>query len=423
MLAAAVAAARGADPAVAAAVALNVVCSVSLIAVNKVIFSVLGFRFVIFLSAVHFAAGAALLRALAAVVPAFAAAATAAAPPPPARMLRLAAAGATSIVATNFSLRFNAMGTYQILKTAVLPAVMALSFVQRRGTPGRTAIACAGGIVAGSCMAVVSDVSFSAAGVAIGVTGVLLTAQYQIWGGSEQRDLGLTPTQVMAASALPQAALALAASVALESSLLTGGGGGGGSGTGGDDLFTYAWGPSAVAYIAVSAAFAVGLNWSSFAILGRTSPTTMQVLNQVKTIAIVAADFVMFPKDGITAGRAAVFFAGIALVIGAATWYGVAGAGAPAQAGGGGGGTAASPAVPNADKAPAGPEDGASSSTTGGNVGGADATTASVSVVVDGGDDGGVDVDDVPLLGGGGAAGGASGAAPPGGPAPRGKAY
>jgi solute carrier family 35 protein E3 len=304
------------------------VCSVSVIAVNKAIFSVLGFRFVMFLSAVHFFAGAGLLQVLASFFNAFEHKQVA-----QWRVYRLALAGALSILSANFSLRFNAMGTYQILKTAVLPTVMAMSVIQKRGMPSHTDLACAALVVIGSCMAVMSDLTVTYTGAMIGIFSVIITAQYQIWSGSEQKDLGLSPTQVMFASALPQACMTLAASVVLETSLLypvwglfspaASDGAAPAAPSPSDDVLAYPWSMAVVGYIALSALFAVGLNYSSFAILGKTSPTTMQIVNQTKTVLIIAADFIFFPKPGIEGWRLAVFIFAIALVVGGATWYGL----------------------------------------------------------------------------------------------------
>lgn len=196
-------------------------------------------------------------------------------------------------VLTNYSLRFNAMGTYQVLKTAVLPAVMALSYVQGRRVPTKTDVMAAGLVIMGSCMSIMSDVSFAGIGAIIGVTAVVLTAQYQIWSGSEQRELQLSPLQVMVASMLPQGLFSLGASVLLESSALSslaaltvvpasatvaqGGSAAAAGASVGDDLLSHVWTAPQIGYIALSAVFACGLNWSSFAIIGKTSATTMQV--------------------------------------------------------------------------------------------------------------------------------------------------
>lgn len=326
---------------------LNVVCSVSTIAVNKIIFSRLHFRFVIFLSAIHFFAGAGLLQILSSCCNAFPASSSAATNASSSssstglsirsRILRLAFVGATSIVATNFSLRYNAIGTYQILKAAVLPVVMVMALLQGKNKPDRISIICAIGIVSGSLLSILSDISINSYGIFIGLTGVLLTAQYQIWGGTEQKELGLSPSQVMFASALPQALMTLGASFIMESSFLTyinlsslsfttegtsSTGNSNNDNATGDDIFSFPWNTQVVSYILLSALFAIGLNYSSFAILGKTNATTMQVINQTKTILIIATDFILFPKTNLSAGRAFSFLLGIIMVVGGASWYG-----------------------------------------------------------------------------------------------------
>jgi solute carrier family 35, member E3 len=324
-------------------VALNVVFSVSTIAVNKTLFSTFNFKFVVLLSAIHFLAGSALFQSFQTIWGAFPGLRQGGGGPPPGavsppnaprprplpkdRVQRLAAAGALSIVAANFSLRFNAMGTYQIMKTAVLPAVIVMGLLQRKGgPPTRSDILSSVLIVAGSCMAVLSDVSFSVVGVAVGVAGIVFTAQYQIWGGSEQRELGLTPSEVMFVSALPQAGMAVAAALTLETPLftpfLTDFGLGSIAPT--LDPTSYPWTLESVLTLLLSALFATCLNWTSFAILGKTSPTTLQIVNQTKTMLIIAADFFFFPKVAVEPRQLLVFGVGILCVVGGATSYGLA---------------------------------------------------------------------------------------------------
>jgi hypothetical protein len=71
-------------------------------------------------------------------------------------IFKLALAGALSIALLNYSLRLNSVGTYQIMKVAVLPAVMALAFLG--GTvPSTPEVAAAGLVVIGTLICTVTD--------------------------------------------------------------------------------------------------------------------------------------------------------------------------------------------------------------------------------------------------------------------------
>ncbi|RYG50965.1 hypothetical protein EON67_04305 [archaeon] len=93
----------------------------------------------------------------------------------------MAAAGMASILLMNYSLRANSIGSYQILKVAVLPTTMALSYFQRISTPSTQEIAAASLVIVGTAVCTVTDMSLSLGGLLIGVLAVLATSQYQIF--------------------------------------------------------------------------------------------------------------------------------------------------------------------------------------------------------------------------------------------------
>jgi len=132
----------------------------------------------------------------------------------------------------NYSLRTNTVGSYQMLKVAVLPATIALAAVQ--GTRITSVdLGTAFLVSAGTAIATVTDVDLTLGGGAIGLAAVLATAQYQVAQGRIQKESELTSTQAMHAISLPQAVLTLGASLLLETAWerFAGSGGAGGSGS------------------------------------------------------------------------------------------------------------------------------------------------------------------------------------------------
>jgi hypothetical protein len=280
-------------------VLMNLFASVSLVGVNKLLVVGFSFRHVLLLSGLHFGVGwAALQGASSADLPA---SARLFERKVPAWRLVLpsAAAGALSIVLMNYSLRTNSLGSYQMLKVAVLPATIALAAVQ--GTAVSTADVGAAALVsAGTAVATVTDVDLSAAGSAVGLAAVAATAQYQVACGRVQTDFGLSSAQALHALSAPQAVLTLVAALLLETdwtarlaaargggAMLRGGaleadGAGAGLPPAIDDLWGHGYSTAEVMLIALTCVCAAFLNYSSIAVIGKINPVAFQFVNQVR---------------------------------------------------------------------------------------------------------------------------------------------
>ena len=303
------------DLGVTAIIAINVVASVLLVALNKVLFKTLQFPFVTLLSAMHFLAGWVFLSVASS--PRFGLFKRAVVTDVP-RVWAIAACGALSIVLSNYSLSYNSLGTAQIFKAAVLPAVMLLTLIQDFSrAPSRIETSAALLVVCGSCLSVVADVSSSNMGMIMGLSAVAMTAQYQLWQGSYQKILLMSPIQLMHASALPQGIISLTASLLLETDwrhhFM-----GQPRIAGVVDIFTFRFTAIQLVVVLATVFLACALNWSSFAIIGKTSAVTMQVATQVKAVFIFSIDYLIFP-------RPLVFqqLLGNAVCISGALWYGL----------------------------------------------------------------------------------------------------
>ncbi len=297
----------------------NIVVSVLLVSTNKVLFNILGFPFVTLLSSFHFFFGSAFFTV--ASQPRFGLFKAGEIPASNAqRLWALAAAGAFSIVMNNYSLRLNSLGTAQIFKAAVLPAVMGISFLTGAvdQQPTRRETLAAGLVVLGSCLSISADVTTTLAGVAVGLIAVLTTAQYQLWSGSFQKLMGLNGTQLLHASSLPQGVITFAAAMMVETHWQRALGG---EAAGAHDLWTFRYTPMQLGVALATCVLAVALNWSVFSILGATSAVAMQVTTQAKTVLLILFDFMFFPRGKMAPGAAALFFLGSATCIGGALWY------------------------------------------------------------------------------------------------------
>lgn len=299
---------------------------VLLVATNKVLFKTLGFPFVTLLSGMHFLSGAAFLEV--ASKPRFGLF-TAASGYDKAKVLKLGLFGAISIVSLNQSLHVNSLGTFQLLKAAVLPVVMALSCLT--GTPPNARESAAAGLVIlGSLLSITSDVTLTALGLTVGLVAVVTTALYQLWSSSYQKGLGMSAIQLLHASSLPQGIMTVAASMVLEvdwlhhagiSSAPVAADSAHARGTA-LDLFTYRFTAMQVGVALATCVLAVILNWSAFAILGKTSAVTMQVANQAKAAAIISLDLLVF-LPALPSDKLGMFALGALLCLGGALWYGL----------------------------------------------------------------------------------------------------
>jgi hypothetical protein len=298
----------------------NVLSSVALVALNKILFRTLGWPFVTLLSAAHFFSGYFFLALGSS--PRFSLFQRPPASTPMSRVYALAAAGALSIVLNNYSLQLNTLGTAQIFKAAVLPVVVVFTLCQDRSRAPTLAEGLAVSlVVAGSGLSVSGDLTATAPGMLVGLLAVVITAQYQLWQGALQKRLGLSAIQLMYVSQLPQGALTLAASLFLETDwnwrLL-------GEKRSDVDVWTFRFTTLQLVFAAATCFSAILLNWSTFSILGRTSAVTMQVggggaradgdriqqpftsplfrpappqiTTQAKAVIIFTIDYVLFPR-------------------------------------------------------------------------------------------------------------------------------
>ena len=294
--------------------------------VNKLLVENFGFKFVLLLSGLHFLMGYAFMQfASSDRVKLF----TRAEGVPSATINKLALAGAGSIVLLNYSLRLNSVGTYQIMKVAILPAVMALSVLQSISSPSRSEVGAAALVVVGTLVCTASDVLMTLLGLVVGVAGVLSTAQYQLWQGTVQKENGISSTQALHLMSLPQAYMCFAVSLVAEVDWPTYLGaargllGGGGSALDAaaaaaapppDDIFRHPYSALELALILLTCVFAAALNYSTLGVIGKTSAVTMQFVAQVKTVLTIAMGAVLFPKPT-PADKVVGMFVGLALVV------------------------------------------------------------------------------------------------------------
>ena len=259
----------------------SILTTVVLVSVNKVVFDG-GFPFVLTLSALHFVATflvmLTLSKGMGAFEPKFL---------PFFTNVSVAAMGVGSIAFMNYSLKFNSVGVYQMAKLMIIPVVLVYNalrgeFASRKVHASLVVVLCGVGI------ATVTDDRLSVKGLMFAAAAVLSTAQYQIWQGTKQREANLTEMQLTMSVTSMQIVVCGLLATFIE----------------GQDVMRVLFGdeeepPKMTAELAgqiiLSCLLAVSANVHSFALIGRTSAVTFQIVGHGKTCLIIIAGYILYP--------------------------------------------------------------------------------------------------------------------------------
>ncbi|RKP27535.1 triose-phosphate transporter family-domain-containing protein [Syncephalis pseudoplumigaleata] len=277
-----------------AAILLNIGSSVGIVMVNKLVFEVHAFNFATFVTVIHFCCtwiGLVVCARLGAFEPK---------PVAWRRMLGLCASFCGFVVLTNLSLQYNSVGFYQMAKVLTTPAVALIQFLFYGKTFARPTIISLAVICLGVGIANVTDVQMNFVGTVYALAGVVVTSLYQVWIGSEQKALQLLPPQLLYRQA-PMSALMLLPCVFLLDDVPA--------------LMRYELTFGALCSILLSGVLAFLVNWSIFAVIGRTSAITYNVVGHAKLCLIIVGGFILFsyPLDWRNLGGIFIALVGIYL--------------------------------------------------------------------------------------------------------------
>ena len=225
------------------------------------------------------------------------------------------------------------------VQVSILPVTMALTYLQHIATPTRDEVGAALLVIIGTLVCTVSDVSITVFGAFLGVAGVISTGQYQIQQSTIQKEHGLSSTQALYLMSPPQAVFAFIASMLLETNWNRAYVHGVGLLSGkaaadvldpevfsvlgrpdADDIWHHNYGVLELLALLATCVFAVGLNYSTIAVIGKTSAVTMQFVNQLKTVLVIIMGLVLFPKD-MSFGSLMLLLAGMICVFSGVAWY------------------------------------------------------------------------------------------------------
>ncbi|XP_008661436.1 integral membrane protein like protein isoform X2 [Zea mays] len=187
----------------------------------------------------------------------------------------------TSIGLLNLSLGFNSIGFYQMTKLAIIPFTVLLEtiFLKKRFSESIKLSLLV--LLLGVGIASVTDLKLNLLGSILSGLAIATTCVGQILTNTIQKRLKVSSTQLLYQSAPYQAAI-LFASGPFVDQLLTN-----------RSVFAHKYSATVLGFIVLSCLIAVSVNFSTFLVIGTTSPVTYQVLGHLKTCLVLSFGYTL----------------------------------------------------------------------------------------------------------------------------------
>ncbi|KAI0512015.1 hypothetical protein KFK09_012649 [Dendrobium nobile] len=258
------------------ALSLSVVSSVSIVICNKALISALGFTFATTLTSWHLLATfcslhMALWMKLFEHKPFDSRAVTG-----------FGILNGCSIGLLNLSLGFNSVGFYQMTKLAIIPCTVLLETFFFRKKFSRSIQLSLAILLLGVGIATVTDLQLNILGSILSLLAIVTTCIAQIMTNTIQKRFKVSSTQLLYQSC-PYQAITLFIIGPFLDGLLTK-----------QNVFAFKYTPEVLVFIVVSCLISVSVNFSTFLVIGKTSPVTYQVLGHLKTCLVLAFGYVLF---------------------------------------------------------------------------------------------------------------------------------
>ncbi|KAK9279109.1 hypothetical protein L1049_012784 [Liquidambar formosana] len=257
------------------ALSLSVVSSVSIVICNKALISSLGFTFATTLTSWHLlvtfcSLHVALWMKLFEHKPFDARA-----------VMGFGILNGTSIGLLNLSLGFNSVGFYQMTKLAIIPCTVLLETLFFRKKFSRSIQLSLSILLLGVGIATVTDLQLNVLGSVLSMLAVVTTCVAQIMTNTIQKKFKVSSTQLLYQSC-PYQAMTLFITGPFLDALLTN-----------QNVFAFKYTPQVLAFIVLSCLISVSVNFSTFLVIGKTSPVTYQVLGHLKTCLVLAFGYIL----------------------------------------------------------------------------------------------------------------------------------
>ncbi|KAJ6433311.1 hypothetical protein OIU85_004214 [Salix viminalis] len=257
------------------ALSLSVVSSVSIVICNKALISTLGFTFATTLTSWH------LLVTFCSLHVALCLKLFEHKPFDARAVMGFGILNGISIGLLNLSLGFNSVGFYQMTKLAIIPCTVLLETLFFRKQFSRNIQLTLTVLLMGVGIATVTDLQLNVMGSVLSLLAVLTTCVAQIMTNTIQKKFKVSSTQLLYQSC-PYQALTLFIVGPFLDGLLTN-----------KNVFAFKYTPQVLFFIVLSCLISVSVNFSTFLVIGKTSPVTYQVLGHLKTCLVLAFGYVL----------------------------------------------------------------------------------------------------------------------------------
>ncbi|KAG2669829.1 hypothetical protein I3843_14G052500 [Carya illinoinensis] len=257
------------------ALSLSVVSSVSIVICNKALISSLGFTFATTLTSWH------LLVTFCSLHVALWMKLFEHKPFDPRAVMGFGILNGISIGLLNLSLGFNSVGFYQMTKLAIIPCTVLLEtlfFMKKFSRSIQFSLII---LLFGVGIATVTDLQLNALGSFLSLLAVITTCVAQIMTNAIQKKFKVSSTQLLYQSC-PYQAITLFIVGPFLDGLLTN-----------RNVFAFKYTPQVLFFIVLSCLISVSVNFSTFLVIGKTSPVTYQVLGHLKTCLVLAFGYVL----------------------------------------------------------------------------------------------------------------------------------
>ncbi|XP_052261186.1 solute carrier family 35 member E3-like [Dreissena polymorpha] len=252
---------------------LNMCCSISIVLINKWIYTNCGFPNIT-LTCIHFiitSIGLFICRLMQMFEPKSL---------PITGMIPLAMTFCGFVVFTNLSLETNTVGTYQLIKTMTTPCIMLIQtqYYEKMFSlqVKLTLIPIAVGVFLHSMF----DVKFNLMGILFATIGVLVTSLYQVWVAEKQVEFQVNSIQLLYYQA-PLSALMLNVVLLFTEPFNP------------NEVFNH-WEMETLGMVLLSGVVAFSVNLSIFWIIGNTSPVTYNMAGHLKIVLTLLGGCLLF---------------------------------------------------------------------------------------------------------------------------------
>ncbi|GAV58621.1 TPT domain-containing protein [Cephalotus follicularis] len=257
------------------ALSLSVVSSVSIVICNKALISTLGFTFATTLTSWH------LLVTFCSLHVALWMKMFEHKPFDASAVMGFGILNGISIGLLNLSLGFNSVGFYQMTKLAIIPCTVLLETLFFRKKFSRNVQLSLLILLLGVGIATVTDLQLNVLGSVLSLLAILTTCVAQIMTNTIQKKFKVSSTQLLYQSC-PYQAITLFVVGPFLDGLLTK-----------LNVFAFNYTPQVLFFIVLSCLISVSVNFSTFLVIGKTSPVTYQVLGHLKTCLVLAFGYVL----------------------------------------------------------------------------------------------------------------------------------